>query len=123
MPNQNQTYDYDVFPQLTPEFFVKPSVSKQQKSANVDKYESEEIENLQKLEEMKWAKYMLECIYHLWFYIFNIMIRNEDYTEHYSILTNFAILFIQELKKKSIIPTETIFRYVIEACGYYGKAE
>lgn len=47
--------------------------------------------------------------------------ENEDYAR----LTNYAIFLIEEMKTKSLTISELIFRYVLEACGYFrmdGKA-
>jgi hypothetical protein len=40
-------------------------------------------------------------------------------TEQFASLTNYAIFLIQDMKHKGLAVSELIFRYVLEACGYF----
>jgi hypothetical protein len=66
-----------------------------------------------------WAKYLLTSIYDLWFYVFNLKMKQDFYSPVYETLTDYAICFLKELIYGSVILKEYTFRFVIEACGFY----
>lgn len=43
--------------------------------------------------------------------------------ENFARLTNYAIFLIEDMKNKNLTISELIFRYVLEACGYFRMDE
>ena len=87
-------------------------------------HEHEDDVNLKKLKDYRWAQFILQSIYEMFFRVFLIKLKMELYKDYYAVLTNCAVYLLEDLKrKKEVDPSENSFCYVIEACGYYGKTD
>lgn len=53
----------------------------------------------------------------MWFYMFIIRIRNSN--ENESALVNYAVYLVQEMRNSNLSISEQVFRYLLEACGYF----
>lgn len=71
------------------------------------------------MEDSKWAKFLLETMYTLWFLVFNIKLKTE-FKDYYSKVTEYANILFENIRIKGITPNEIVYRSLIEACGYCG---
>lgn len=75
------------------------------------------------MDSAKWAKYLLETIYRMWFIFFIVRVRNNQENKVFEQLTDLAITILEDMKEKHLNVTEKLFRYVLESCGYFQMDE
>jgi len=116
---QGNLHMYKSFPKLNSALFINARLMTRaltegdslMKSLNV------ESQKLALIDESKWAKFLLETIYTIWFLIFNIRIKN-DYKEYFKNVCEFAIHLFEDAQSKGVKPNEIIFKSLIEALCY-----
>jgi len=71
------------------------------------------------MDDLKWAKFLLEMMYTLWFAVLTLKLK-KDFSDYYNKLTEYANIVFENLKTKGIKPNQTIYKSLIEACSYCG---
>ncbi|KAL4510582.1 hypothetical protein ABPG72_004736 [Tetrahymena utriculariae] len=120
--DKSQFYSYERFPKLKPDLFTKCQKLEEVIKAEFNLMEIEQQqEDISQFDEYRWAKYLYEQIYYIWFQIFILKLKQDFFSPYYTKLTDYAIFLLGQLRKKNHALTEIMYRFVIEACGYYGK--
>lgn len=101
IPN-GSVFFYDVFPRLDKSLFHSSELPEQFIEDQPKKFlvENEEAQ-LFSIEDMKWGKYLLECIYTVWFVLFSMKLKRE-LPHHYTSLVEYSFLMLDELRKRVI---------------------
>lgn len=114
-----QVFKYQIFPKFDLSLFYAPR--------NVENYNEDthgsllksliNNEQLQKMHESEWARYLSEIIYLLWYQIFSTTLPM--YSQHAKELVYFAKKMLEHTNKKltPMREIEMIYRRLFEACG------
>ena len=76
------------------------------------------------IDESKWAKFLLESIYTVWFLVFNLKIKN-GLKDYYNKVAEYAISLFEDAQNRGVKPNEIMYRNLLEAlclCGMEDKA-
>lgn len=72
-----------------------------------------QIGQLSLIDENKWAKLLLESIYTIWFFVFNIKLKN-GFKEYYNKVADYAVSLFEDAQNRGIKPNEIIYRNLLE---------
>jgi len=116
---QGNFHMYRSFPKLNSALFINARMMTRvvTDGDSLMKSLNAETQKLSLIDESKWAKFLLETIYTIWFLIFNIRIKN-DYKEYFKHISEFAIQLFEDAQNKGVKPNEIIFKSLIEALCY-----
>lgn len=117
---QPKIYKYQTFPKFDMSLFYVPR--------RIESYNNEEAagmhlkslinnDQLSKMNDAEWARYLAEIIYILWFQIFTTTLPM--YPNHAKELVNFCKRLLANINKKlhPMRDIEIIYRRLFEACG------
>jgi hypothetical protein len=121
----NQTYQYSIFPRLKKELFIAPRPVENLCAALVKPLKNHApIGELSIMDDHHWAKFLLENIYFIWFLIFDAKLKtNFKKKAYYPKITEQALFLLKDMQSQGLHINDTIFRYLIEACGYCGMTK
>ena len=74
------------------------------------------------MDDLKWAKFLLENIYFMWFLVFNIKLK-QNLDDYYPKITEYACFILDDMVLKGLNPNDSIYKHLIEACGYCGMTD
>lgn len=117
---KGQLFYYHRFPKLNDSYYVFPRMPEtvlERESSTKDPTLA--VEDLTLMDPLKWAKFLLEMMYTLWFVVLSLKLK-KDFSDHYTKLTEYAHIVFENLKSKGIKPNQTIYKNLIEACSFCG---
>lgn len=114
--SNNKTYQYKYFPKLNSELYVKIDVPKPQYQSKFEISRDEWCFDVTKLHARDWCKFQIYIIYEIWYQFFSIIIPTFD-DKRASCLIDHAIFILNELFKKKITPSRSLYTKLIRACA------
>jgi len=116
------TFSYQKFPSFDSNYIAEPRPIKQLTAHKVFQCSLYfKDENLVRMTQSEWAKYLLVNIYKVWFQLFALSIPMHK--EKGSSMLELALSVMEDMKKKAERPDQEIYRKLIEACGKCGHKE
>jgi hypothetical protein len=109
-------YHYKYFPKLNPNLYVKIEMPKPVYQSKFEIARDEWCFDITKLTTKDWSRYLIYTIYDIWYQFFSIIIPTFD-DKRASLLMDHSVYLLQDLIKKKITPSRSLYSKLIRACG------
>ena len=114
---EGELWSYDYFPILNPVYYNKPrpiqNFIKDANNAIKWKIDNKEIT---KMNDSKWARFLLESVYVLWFYVMSVSLPKYDAEASKIFKFSQSVLTFVKLRLKSLKEIEFVYKKLFEAC-------
>jgi hypothetical protein len=112
----SKKYYYKYFPRLNPDLYNKIDVPKPEYYTKFEIFKGEWCYEIPKKNHRDWVKFAIYNIYEIWYQLFSVIIPTFD-DKRAAAVVDHAIFLLNELIKKKITPTRSIYPKLIRACG------